>query len=453
MSLAKRRLIFLAFTLLFLMVAPLALLYATGRTINWQELEIQKTGSIIVESKPNNADIFLNNSRPNFFIDQVLKKNSAPKTDTRITNLNPGNYIVKLSLSGYHQWEKKITITANEVTHIGPIHLFKKSQPELFSNLEKNLPIYISPDKRTVISLNDQLLNIVQIPENTKHQLPIINQKNPTIYWSNDNNNFILNDVYVISRNGELLANLEQKLNISPSFVRWDNKNNDRIFYIEKNQLKKYNYISSQKETIKDLSLILKTGELDDYKASDNYLYFVIKKTNVSELKVVELSSPHREAGSTLSESTYHFISDNKDQILLRDIHKNTLYLLEQPLPLFFTPRLSLVASDYVIGRWESNELTYSTPFEIRTWKDNHATLISRYGEAITDLVKIHNNNEILFTTSHTINIMPLSEQPFGQTVTLLDSAPISSLLLVNNDTLYFIGEIDTNYGIYTLKY
>jgi hypothetical protein len=453
MSLSQRRLIFLAFTLLFLMIAPIALLYATGRTINWQEFEIQKTGSIIVESIPHNADIFLNNTRPNLFVDQILKKNSTPKTDTRITNLTPGNYTIKLILSGYHEWERRTTINENEVTHIGPIHLFKKSKPELFSSLEKDQPLFISPDKKTVLSLNAQTITILQVPEKIQHQLKITDQKYPVIHWSNDNANFILNDSYVISRNGELLANLTQKLNISPSFVRWDNKNNDRIFYIEKNQLKKYNFTSTQKEVVKDLSSILKMGELDDYKPSDSYLYFVIKKAEISEIKIIELNSPHREADTPLERGTYHFISDYRDQILLKNIHKNIVYLLEQPLPLFFTPRLSLVATDYAHGRWESNELIYTTPFEIRSWRNNQATLISRFGETITDLAKIQKNNEIIFTTSHNINVIPLSEQPFGQTVTLLDSVQISSLLLVNSDILYFIGEVDGNYGVYTLEY
>ncbi len=453
MSLKQRRLLFYSFILLFLLIAPFALLYATGRTINWSRFEIQKTGSLIIESDPSNADIFLNDKRPTLFFNQILNRNASPKTNTRLTNLAPANYVLRLELPGYLPWERKTTVAANEVTHVGPIRLFKDAKPELQNTLDPKKQLLISPDGRTVVSISDTSLSVIQIPEQTQFNLTIEKGGKSSIYWSNNQENFVLNDTYIISRQGQIIANLRDSLAFQPTFVRWDNDNDDQIYYIEKNRVYRFIFISKKNELVIDITTLLKTGDLYDYKLDNNHVYFVIKKKSGAEIVVLYPGSPKKQTTATLPDGTYHFISDAKNKVLLLETQKKELYLLEQPLPLFFSPRVTLIAKNYAVGNWNKNKVLYATPFEIREWDNNHENLISRFGEVIIGLGQLSKNNEILFATKDSIKILPTSDQIFSQTVNLLSEVEISNVLIINDDNLYFLGNYNSQYGIYKLTF
>jgi hypothetical protein len=453
MSLKQRRLLFYSFIFLFLLIAPFALLFATGRTINWSRFEIQKTGSMIIESEPSNASILLNNKRPTLFFNQLINKNAVPKTNTRLTNLAPANYIVRLDLEGYIPWEKKATVRANEVTNIGPIRLFKQTTPKLQTKLDQQQQLLISPDGRTVISLASALITIIQVPERKQINLSIENTNNPSIFWSNDQEVFVLNDSYVINRQGELVANLTENLNFQPSFVRWDNDNRDQIYYVQKNQIYRFTFFNKKNELVININSLLKSGDLYDYKVGGNHIYFVIKKKFGAEIIVLYPGSPKKETTTTLPEGTYHFINDAKNKILLLETQKKDVYLLEQPLPLFFTPRVTLVAKNYAVGWWNKNKVLYATPFEVREWSNNQENLISRFGEAVIGLSQLSKNNEILFATKDSLKIIPTTDQIFSQTITLLSNIEISNILFVNDNNLYFIGKYNDQYGIFNLDF
>ena len=451
MSLQQRRLLFYSFILLFLMIAPLAILYATGRTINWRQFEIQKTGSMIIETEPANADIFLNAKRPNLFFNQIFQRNSLAKTNTRLTNLAPATYQLRLELSGYIPWERKTVVKANEVTNIGPIRLFKNSKPELQYNLEKQ-DFLTSPDGRTVLTITGTTVTVFQVQEKKEFKLTLNLPTNPSIFWSENQENFVLNDTYIINRQAEIIDNLTTSLSFPPSFVRWGNDRSDEIYYIEKNKLFRFIFANNKNEEVIDINALLRSGDLYDYKVDNNHVHFALKKTSAAEIVVLYLNSP-RQATAPLPDGTYHFISDAKNKILLLETKKKDLYLLEQPLPLFFSPRVTLVAKNYTVGWWDKNKVLYATPFEIREWNDNHEKLISRFGEGIIGVGQLRKNNEILLATKDNIQIIESGGELFNQTVSLLSGVEIAKLLLVNENDLYFIGNYNNTYGIYKLEF
>lgn len=451
MSLQQRRLLFYSFRLFFLMIAPFAILYATGRTINWRQFEIQKTGSMIIETEPANADIFLNDKRPVLFFNQIFQRNSVPKTNTRLTNLAPATYQLRLELWGYIPWERKTIVRANEVTNIGPIRLFKKSKPELHYGLDQQ-KFLTSPDGRTVLIITETTVTVFQVPEKEEIKLTLNLPANPSIFWSENQDNFVLNDTYIINRQGEIIENLATNLLYQPSFVRWGNDRSDEIYFIEKNQLYRFIFANNKSEEVIDINALLKTGDLFDYKVDNNHVRFAVKKKSGAEIAVLYLNSP-RQATAPLPEGTYRFISDAKNKILLLETKKKDLYLLEQPLPLFFSPRVTVVAKNYTVGWWDKNKVLYATPFEIREWNDNQEKLISRFGEDIIGVGQLRKNNEVLFATKDNIQIIETGGELFNQTISLLSDVEISKLLLVNENDLYFIGTYNNTYGIYKLDF
>lgn len=433
------------------MIAPFAILYATGRTINWRQFEIQKTGSMIIETEPANADIFLNNKRPILFFNQIFQRDSVPKTNTRLTNLAPATYQLRLELAGYIPWKRKTVVRANEVTNIGPIRLFKNSKPELHYSLDQQ-KFFTSPDGRTVLMITQTTVTVFQVPEKEEIKLNLNLPANPPIFWSENQDNFVLNDTYIINRQGEIIENLATNLAFPPSFVRWGNDRSNEIYFIEKNILYRFIFANNKSEEVININALLKTGDLYDYKVDNNHVHFALKKKSGAEIAVLYLNSP-RQATAPLPEGTYRFISDAKNKILLLETKKKDLYLLEQPLPLFFSPRVTMVAKNYTVGWWDKNKVLYATPFEIREWNDNQEKLISRFGEVIIGVGQLRKNNEVLFATKDNIQIIETGGELFNQTVSLLSDVEISKLLLVNENNLYFIGNYNNTYGIYKLDF
>lgn len=142
MSLRARRIIYLTFILIFVIITPVIIFYATGYRYNFKKNKIQKTGILILKSKPRDAAIYLND------------KPRKEKTPARIINLIPDDYFVKLEKENFHSWQKKLTIESNLTTFAEDIILFKKNLPSEIKINQINL-ISLSPDeKKLAYTLN-----------------------------------------------------------------------------------------------------------------------------------------------------------------------------------------------------------------------------------------------------------------------------------------------------------
>ncbi len=111
-----RYLILLFGFLVFLVLAPLIVLYVTGNSIDPDTLRPVKTGILSAKSIPTNAEIF---------IDDEL----ADKTDYNIRLLRPKEYNVRLEKEGYFSWSKRLPIWENQITllaqGVDAVHLIK----------------------------------------------------------------------------------------------------------------------------------------------------------------------------------------------------------------------------------------------------------------------------------------------------------------------------------------
>lgn len=137
MNLFHRRLIYITFIFVFLLLAPLVLLYASGFRYNFQKNLFQKTGALTIDTNPDNAEVWL---------DGKLFKAHSP---TRVTDLLPKEYNIKISKAEYLDWQKKINVYEAQGVFLNYIQLFKK---DVF-------PVYIEtlPDKIDLITATSTL--------------------------------------------------------------------------------------------------------------------------------------------------------------------------------------------------------------------------------------------------------------------------------------------------------
>lgn len=128
MHINTRRLIAAAFISVFLIAAPILVLYTAGLRWNFKKWSWQKTGSIYIEVEPKDADILING------------KMAEQKIPAIINALTPDAYNIKIEKQNYISWERNIEVLPEKTSIIKNIIL---------------LPKNIKRQKETVYSSND----------------------------------------------------------------------------------------------------------------------------------------------------------------------------------------------------------------------------------------------------------------------------------------------------------
>jgi hypothetical protein len=107
MTLAKRRIKLFIFFIIFIVAAPLMVLYARGDILGtgWTFLP---TGGIYVNAAPTGSNIFLNN--------KLKDSTSFFSKDIVLKSLRSGTYDVRVEKDGYNTWSKKIKVSNNLVS-------------------------------------------------------------------------------------------------------------------------------------------------------------------------------------------------------------------------------------------------------------------------------------------------------------------------------------------------
>ena len=97
----KNRLILLAFCIvLFLLVAPLILLYSQGYRFDFDKNKVVKTGGIFINISNTSAEIYIN--------EKFVKKTGFFANTALIENLLPKKYNIEVKKAGFQNMAKKL---------------------------------------------------------------------------------------------------------------------------------------------------------------------------------------------------------------------------------------------------------------------------------------------------------------------------------------------------------
>ncbi|MDO8583613.1 MAG: PEGA domain-containing protein [bacterium] len=114
-----RRILPWLFFIIFLALAPVLILYTAGYRYNPKKNALERNGTLIVDTSPAGASIV---------IDGQDTKTVSPIT---FQNVAPGLHQVVLSKSGYHTWNQRIDVRAEQVSFANHIFLWRQSEPAL----------------------------------------------------------------------------------------------------------------------------------------------------------------------------------------------------------------------------------------------------------------------------------------------------------------------------------
>ncbi|HJV33031.1 MAG TPA: PEGA domain-containing protein [Patescibacteria group bacterium] len=116
-----RRILRRTFIAAFFIVAPIVILSTAGYRYNFSRQRFERTGVMLVESRPEGASVSLNG------------KPQKEETPARLQKLSPGPYAVRIEKPGYLPWEKTVEVVSRETTFLNDISLFRESAPTLFA--------------------------------------------------------------------------------------------------------------------------------------------------------------------------------------------------------------------------------------------------------------------------------------------------------------------------------
>jgi len=144
MTKTTRRLIFYFLVLVFLIVAPLTILYSSGYFYDQENKKIIQTGAFFIDSQPKNAKVFINGQF----------KDTTPRV--LIEHLLTGSYEVTVAKDGFWTWKKNLEIKPPLVTEVRNIFLVPQNPKiELFvQNATSSIENYFLTPTQKII--NDQ---------------------------------------------------------------------------------------------------------------------------------------------------------------------------------------------------------------------------------------------------------------------------------------------------------
>jgi len=433
--------LFFIFIGVFLFLTILISLYASGYTINlrWPlsfNRLLQKTGMLNVDTNPSGAFIYLNNKPAENFSFKPWENNYL-RTPSKIRNLAPGDYTLRLEQEGYWPFEKTIRILPGQTTFAEEINLFRD-----------NLPLLVLPTatEKMTISPNNRYLflpaeaTIITLKDNQAEKLAL--NKAPLDWqWTDDGNRLLTTGVLF-----DLIKKTPQdyQARVGSSTDLWHKSNADgRLYY-------RYNNSLNRLEADGQTSTVILSGEQYlAYQVSGDQLFFITEQAGRKILQSYSLKNKTLGRKLVLPASgEYRFPDDNPQFLSLYDQKNLTLYLINPE----FVDQVKKVIPEVIGWQWvNSRQLIYHNRWEIY-WLNidqSQSNLINRLAEEITQILWNSANNYLIFATPTNLGTIDLKN---GYLTTIFKAKKIGTAALdQKNDALYFTAQIGQQSGVYKL--
>ncbi|MDD4902534.1 MAG: PEGA domain-containing protein [Patescibacteria group bacterium] len=453
MTLTLRRIIYYSFCLVFLIVTPLIILYASGYQIDLHHLltplGVQKTGMAIIYSIPAGADIYLNDLPArhfsNLFLQQIVPpKENAIKTPARVKDLMPGSYDLRVEINGYWPWQRRIVIFPGKITHVLDINLFRRTSPQQLAKVASQ-QIFLSPNsKKIFLSSTGQLFDIKS--QNLEKISPNFAATSTLASWSTDSNRLSVEKNLLNLKNPDKNRQLDKIIGSSIANLKW-NDELDKIYYQFRNSIDIFDLTSEANQTI------IKENNILDYEVKNKNLYYVVQNGLNAKLKFYSLNDKKITKEIDLPASDgYQLINPGAKLLNLYDKKYETLYLID---PAAANPLLETIDSVKKTEWVSDKELVWANDYEI--WvldlEKNENKLITRWSQPIKSIIKTKAANYILYATEKNINVITWTTNDEIQVTELASFDSITSPVFDDAEkNLYFTAKSGGDEGLYRLN-
>ncbi|NCN07557.1 PEGA domain-containing protein [Candidatus Falkowbacteria bacterium] len=413
-----RRLVYISFITVFLIVVPLVLLYTQGYRYNFKRGKVQKTGIFIVSSIPKKADVYLNG-----------KLIIGDQTPSRIEKLLPADYEIKLTKDGYHDWTKKLQIYENSTTFAEDVILWKNNLPIQIA--EHNIISWLtSPDnKKSTFLTSDRNIISFNFDNKETHTIYQANEyANPQILeWSNTSKKILIK-----SNNNYLAIDTEryylQPVKISNDnyqSIKWSLNNDNSLYALNASGVWKIDLFTGDKKLIFNKSI-------SDFIINNDFIYYYYKDIIYKQ----KISDTNPEIIDGVKCQDCKFLNHDFSKLILANIKSQEFFIIDPELK---NKTIKREAKNF---SWlNQNTLLFYNDWEIWIYnlEKKEPELITRIGSGITEALWHHEGRHIIFTSEDSIKIIELDNRELRNIIELFKGKNISHLTINNKgDNIYF---------------
>lgn len=453
MTLAKRRLLYFIFIAAFCTITPLVILYANGYQLSLNSRSLVKTGMLIVDTYPQNAEISLNGELQTDFVNKILNPGENVTTPAKIKNLIPGDYMVSFNLDGYWPWEKKLTIRPGESTYAEDVILFKKSAPNMLSAGEK-YSLVTSPDTDKIMVTGRVGADIFNA--NDKSLVASTSSGSVDDIWSSDSKMALVGNAVIRLDQAAPAMDIEKTLGKNIINTKWSPSDSSALYYQIGNQIFRYDLTEQKSESLFPENAIPQSYKglpMSDFVRLGNRLYVAFYKQARSIVLYYDLDNRKavREV-SIPSSREVTFANYDQGNLNLLDRSNGNLHLINFDN---FYP-LENTITDISDGYWVTKDrLLGWNESEIFIYESNikQKNLLTRIAQPIRRAVWHPSNNYIIYSTDKEITSFELDDREKHNTVALVSGENFKGIALDKKaTTLYFIGRIEGKEGLFATE-
>ncbi len=147
MDLKRRKMLYYFFALIFLVCGAYLITSTQGLVIDWNKLQLVKTGGIYLKFIPSDASVFVDGK-------QVDESPGILNRGILIDDLVPRKYHVAVRKEGMPQWEKDFIVTSGTITPASAIRLWNGTIP--YERIATATIPYFFSAGNTIITKNDK---------------------------------------------------------------------------------------------------------------------------------------------------------------------------------------------------------------------------------------------------------------------------------------------------------
>jgi hypothetical protein len=137
-----RTILFYFLLVLFVLIAPLVILYSQGYRFDLETKKITQTGAFYFKVLPKSAEVYIG--------EKLKKKTDFLFGTAFIDNLLPKKYAIKIEKDGYYPWQKSLEVQEKTVTEAKNIVLIPKN-PNFEILTKETEDFFFSPDEKKII--------------------------------------------------------------------------------------------------------------------------------------------------------------------------------------------------------------------------------------------------------------------------------------------------------------
>jgi hypothetical protein len=461
LGLKTRRFIAISFIALFVVAAPLLILYTAGYRYNVKKQAVSRTGSMVIETEPKNATVSLSN------VDEEYT------TPLRLTDVFPNQYDITVTKDGYYSWHKQLTVESQLTTFAEDIILFKQSEPEQLMS-EPVTAMYTADNKdEAILVLEDtegmQSLMHYTFEDREATPLPLTlteTQEVDTITWAPSNDFVLLTlrdeeettyTLAAISAGPELV---EYALLETATMVRWDETQSNTLLLLDSNALFSAAIAADWKTAnspvqLTDLLVFEEDQTVIDAVIHNNIAYVIDQRSQSVILRKEKLegNTPGELTAQIELDHTNNYtiegIIDNK--IVLRDLDRSKFYLINLELNNVLIEKTDVVMFDHFT---KDNRLLLTTDTEItitdlKSYPFTFET-VTRVSGGISHAQWYPVPNYVFFTKDQKMSLIELDNRDVKNVVTLPHEGVSHATLNDKGTFLYYISHETP--GLYELE-